>query len=76
MGHTTVRDTKRINRTGCGLAWGGPGAEIAKLEWTNRRWAYHVFSTLHQLLANDLACEVFPSLDMDGLFDDGVCPAT
>lgn len=37
---------------------------------------YHVFSTLHQLLADDLACIVFPSLDMDGLFDDRIRPVT
>jgi hypothetical protein len=34
---------------------------------------YHVLSTLHELLVNDLAGIVFASLDVDGLLDYGVC---
>lgn len=31
-----------------------------------------MFSALHQLLIDDLACIIFASLDVDGLLDDGI----
>lgn len=40
------------------------------------RWGasttYHVLPPLHELLVDDLACEVLSSLDVDRLLDDGV----
>jgi len=41
-----------------------------------KEWMYHVFSALHELLVDHFAGIVDPSLDVNGLLDDGVRAAT
>jgi hypothetical protein len=41
-----------------------------------KKWIYHVFSALHELLVDHLASIVGSSLDVNGLLDDGVGAAT
>jgi hypothetical protein len=36
---------------------------------------YHMFSALHKLLVDDLAGIVFPGLDVNSLFHDGISTA-
>ena len=47
-------------------------AEVERL----RKWIYHVFSALHELLVDNFAGIVGSSLDVNGLLDDGVRAAT
>jgi hypothetical protein len=43
-----------------------------------RDWkkTHHMLAALHQALVDDLACIVFPRLDVDRLFDDGIGTAS
>ena len=41
-----------------------------------KKWIYHVFSALHEFLVDHFAGIVGPSLDVNGLLDDGVRAAT